>query len=110
VEGCHDRFSSVPAIQRRCILLRLASPHLPPLLLSLFGAGSLRLSCRRLKVPLTVGLRCISRFVRALVEGVIWSVIFGWTITVVMVSTYNRISWRSSTTAPPFVWRAFETA
>ena len=30
--------------------------------------------------------------VRALVEGVLWSVIFGWIIVIVMVPTYNRIT------------------
>lgn len=29
--------------------------------------------------------------VRALIEGVIWSIIFGWIIAIVMVPTYNRI-------------------
>jgi hypothetical protein len=30
--------------------------------------------------------------VRALIEGVIWSIIFGWVIAIVMVPTYNRIA------------------
>jgi len=30
--------------------------------------------------------------VRALIEGVIWSIIFGWIIAIVMVPTYNRIA------------------
>ena len=30
--------------------------------------------------------------VRALIEGVIWSTIFGWIIAIVMVPTYNRIA------------------
>ena len=30
--------------------------------------------------------------VRALIEGVIWSVIFGWIIAIVMVPIYNRIA------------------
>jgi len=29
--------------------------------------------------------------VRALVEGVIWSIVFGWIIALVMVPIYNRI-------------------
>jgi hypothetical protein len=30
--------------------------------------------------------------VRALIEGVVWSIIFGWIIAIVMVPTYNRIA------------------
>jgi len=30
--------------------------------------------------------------VRALVEGVIWSIVFGWIIALVMVPIYNRIA------------------
>jgi hypothetical protein len=30
--------------------------------------------------------------VRALIEGVIWSIVFGWVIAIVMVPTYNRIA------------------
>jgi cellulose synthase/poly-beta-1,6-N-acetylglucosamine synthase-like glycosyltransferase len=29
---------------------------------------------------------------RALIEGVIWSIVFGWIIAIVMVPTYNRIA------------------
>jgi hypothetical protein len=30
--------------------------------------------------------------VGALIEGVIWSIIFGWIIAIVIVPTYNRIA------------------
>jgi len=30
--------------------------------------------------------------VRALIEGAIWSIIFGWIIAIVMAPTYNRIA------------------
>jgi len=30
--------------------------------------------------------------VRALVEGVVWSIVFGWIIALVMVPIYNRIA------------------